>query len=64
MFMTSKHHKSNAFQVAIQLLVVTAREIYMITQVVSTKRPNLEKQHIQCFLFQQRLLFAHSSNRR
>ena len=30
--MNSKHHKSDALQVAIQLLVVTTKEIYMWTQ--------------------------------
>ena len=32
--MNSKHHKSDSFQVAIQLLVVTTKEMYMGTQVV------------------------------
>ena len=36
LFIKSKHHKSDADQVAIQLLVVTATEIYMRTQAVYT----------------------------
>ena len=32
LFMNSKHTKSDVFQVAIQLLVVTTRKIYMRTQ--------------------------------
>ena len=38
--MNSKHYKSDAFQVTIQLLVVTAREINMRTQAVYAKRLN------------------------
>ena len=34
LFMNSKHHKSDAVQVAIQLLVVTSRETYIRTQAV------------------------------
>ena len=34
LFMNSKHHKSDFFQVAIQLFVVTIREIYKRTQAV------------------------------
>ena len=43
LLMNSKHHKNDAFQVAIQLLVVTTREIYMRTQVVCAKRLNIER---------------------
>ena len=42
LFMNSKHHKSDAFQVTTQLLVVTTREIYMRTQeyiIVIHRRP-------------------------
>ena len=45
--MNSKHRKSDALQVAIQMFVVTTREIYMRTQAVSAKRLNVEKQHIK-----------------
>ena len=34
MFMNNKHHKSDAFQVAILLPALTTREIYMRTQAV------------------------------
>ena len=39
--MNNKHHKSDAFQVAIQLLVVTTKEINMSTQAVCAKRLNV-----------------------
>ena len=42
-FMYSKHHKSDAFQVTIQLLVVTIRKIYMRTQAIIGKRLNIER---------------------
>ena len=40
--MTIKHHKSDAFQVPIQLLVVTTLETYMKIQAVCAKRLNVE----------------------
>ena len=40
--MRSKHHKSDVFQVTIQLLVVTTKEIYMRAQAVCAKRLNVE----------------------
>ena len=40
LFMNSKQNKSDAFQAAIQLLVVTTREIYMRTQAVCAKDYN------------------------
>ena len=43
LFMNSKYRKSDAFQVAIQLLVVTTKEIYMRTQAVCVKRLNAER---------------------
>ena len=43
LFMKGRNHKSDAFQVAIQLLVVTTREVYMRTQVVCAKRLNFER---------------------
>ena len=39
--MNSKYHKSDAFQAAIQLLVVTTKETYMSTQAVCAKRLNV-----------------------
>ena len=42
MFMNTRYYKSDAFQVAIQLLVVTTREIYIRTQAVCAKRLNVE----------------------
>ena len=36
-------HKSDAVEVAIQLLVVTTKEIYMRTQAVCAKRLNVER---------------------
>ena len=44
--MNSKHHKSDVFLIAIQLFVVTRREIYMRTQTVSAKRLNIERWHV------------------
>ena len=41
--MNSKQYKSDVFLVAIQLLLVTAREIYMRIQVVCAKRLNVER---------------------
>ena len=38
LFMSSKRHKSNASEVAIQLLVFTTRETYIRTQAVCAKR--------------------------
>ena len=49
--MNSKHHKSDAFQVAIQLLVGTAKNIYMRTQVLCVKRLNVEKQFSVLFMY-------------
>ena len=46
--MTSKPHKKDAFQDAIQLLVVTTREMYMRTQAVCAKRLNVEGLRIKC----------------
>ena len=43
LFINSKHQKSDAFQVAIQLLVVTARKIYIKTQAVHAKCLNGSK---------------------
>ena len=43
LFMNSKHHKSDALQVAIQLLVVTTKEIYMRIQAMCAKRLNVER---------------------
>ena len=37
LFINSKHQKSDAFQVTIELLVVTARKIYIKTQAVCAK---------------------------
>ena len=51
LFMNSKHHKSDVFQVTIQLLVVTAREIYMRTQAVCTTHLNVERWQIKCHLY-------------
>ena len=42
LFMNRKHHKSDGFQVAIQLLVVTTKEIYMATQAVCAKGLNVD----------------------
>ena len=52
--MNSKHQKSDAFQVAIQLLVVTAKEIYMRTQAVCAKHLMLIDDILNVFNFQQR----------
>ena len=43
LFMNSDYYKSNAYQLAIQLLVVTTREIYIRTQAVSAKCLNVER---------------------
>ena len=40
--MNSRHRKSDAFQVAIQLLVVTTKEICMRIHAVCSKRLNVE----------------------
>ena len=49
--MNNKHHKSDAFQVSIQLIVVTTKgNIYMKTQAVCAKRLNVEKLHIKYLL--------------
>ena len=49
LFMKTKHHKSEAFQVVIQLVVVTTKEIYIRTQAVYGKRPYVERLQIKCF---------------
>ena len=58
-----KHGKIDASEVAIQLLVVTLRKIYMRTQAVC-KTSKYWKMTIKCLNSQQRLLFAHPSNDR
>lgn len=51
LFMSYKHHKGDAFQVTIQLLMVVAKEIYMRTQGVCAKGVNAERRHINCSSF-------------
>ena len=46
----SEHHQTDLFEVAIQLLVVTARETCMRTQKVSAKRLNVERWHFKYLL--------------
>ena len=41
--MNGNHQKSDAFQVVIQLLVVTTREVCMRTQAACGKRLNVER---------------------
>ena len=43
LFLNSKNHKSDAFQVTTQLLLVTTREIWMRTQAVCVKRLAVER---------------------
>ena len=43
LFMNSDYYKSNGYQLTIQLLVVSTREIYIRTQAVSAKRLNVER---------------------
>ena len=40
--MNTKHQKSDAFQVTIQLRVATRKEIYITTQVTFAKRLNVK----------------------
>ena len=49
--MSYKHHKGDAFQVTIQLLMVAAKETYMRTQGVCAKGVNAERRHINCSSF-------------
>ena len=49
--MNSKHHKSDAFQVAIQLLLVTTKEIHMIAKAVCAKRLMLKDDILNVFNF-------------
>ena len=46
------YHKGDVFQVAIQLPVVTAMEIYMRIQAVCAKFLNVERRHIKGFFGQ------------
>ena len=58
LFMNSKHHKSDAIRVIIQLLAATTAVTYIRTQAVCAKRLNVERLHITVFNYQQRLLHA------
>ena len=60
--MNSKHHKSDAFQVAIQLLAINSTEIYMSIEAVCAKRLNVERLYIKYLKLSTALLFANSSN--
>ena len=46
--MNSRHHNNDAFQVVIQLFVVTTREIYIRLEAVCAKGLNVKRYHIKC----------------
>ena len=52
--MNSKHHESDAFEAAIQMLVMTTKEICKRTQAVCAKRLNLKDDISNVLSFQQR----------
>ena len=63
--MNSKHNKSDAFQGATQLLVMTTTEIHMRTEAVRAKTNiKFERCHIKFLQLSIALLFSHSSNHR